>query len=517
MSKKSLRNLFILILYVSLTTNMSAQESYVLGKAENLGEKINSSCYDYRPKLTADGKNLYFSRIICSDDKTLAFEGILFHSEQAPNGEWKKAEPVSADFNTLQYSPYLYSVSPDNNQLLLTLKDEQKGTRILCKVYRTKTGWSKPDTIDLGIRLPEINSTFSLSDNGRIIVFSYAPPKKTALFQGGKDLYVSFLSETGHWSKPKNLGKTINTPYIDLNPFLASDNKTLYFSSKQTDTYGQNDIYMSRRRDESWQNWTAPLNLGNEINDENWNDGFFIPAIGDYAYFNSEKNTLGQGDIFRIKIKEKIKPEKVVLVQSKVLDKLGNPLGDAIIHYENLETGKIIGTAYSDPNTGKFQISLPYGYKYGIYAEAKAGEYAVTSNLNLTGDSSQIIVKDSLKMLPIEKGETIRLNNIFFATAKSNLNKESYAELNRLLKILMSNPKLKIRIEGHTDNKGKSEFNLALSKSRALAVYNYLKINGVNAKQLSIKAYGEEKPIATNDTDNGRKQNRRVEFTIIEN
>ncbi len=513
----TIKKLTLFIALIGVINNLAAQENYVIGKAENLGQKINSTCYDYRPKLTADGTQLYFSRIICMEDDVMRFEGLLFHAQALPNGNWSQAQPLKADFNTLDNSPYLYSVTPDNNQMLLTIKAKKEGLRLLVKALRTQKGWKIVDTIDLGFDIPEINSTFSLSDNGRILIFSYEPEKKDPDFKGGKDIYVSFLKKNNRWTKPKNLGSQINTPYIDLNPFLASDNKTLYFSSKRADSYGQNDIYMSRRKDDTWQNWTEPLNLGEEINDKNWNDGFFIPAIGDYAYFNSEENSIGQGDIFRVKIKEKIKPEKVVLVQSQVLDKLGNPLGGALIHYENLETGEIVGTAYSDPKTGKFQISLPYGYKYGIYAEAKEGQYAVTSNLNLTGDSGRIIVKDSLKMLPIEKGETIRLNNIFFATGKSSLNKESFAELNRLADILLKNNKLKIRIDGHTDDKGNDQMNYTLSKNRAMAVYNYLVEKGVNKNQLSIKAFGESKPISDNSSQEGRKQNRRVEFTIIEN
>jgi len=503
-------------LFMGVVGLQAFSQNYVIGKSENLGPKINSKCYDYRPKLTADGQNLYFSRIICMEDEVMQFEGLLMHSKALANGDWDEATVVHADFNTLQNSPYLYSVTPDNNQMLLTLKAKKEGTRVLCKALRTEKGWEIKDTIDLGFEIPAINSTFCLSDNGRILLFSYVPEKKDPLFKGGKDLYVSFLQTNNKWTKPKNLGDRINTPNIDLNPFLASDNKTLYFCSKREDSYGQNDIYMSRRKDESWQNWTEPLNLGEQINDENWNDGFFIPAIGDYAYFNSENNSIGQGDIFRVKIKEKIKPEKVVLVQSKVLDKIGNPLGGALVHYENLETGEIVGTAYSDPKTGEFQISLPFGYKYGIYAEAKAGEYAVTSNLDLSGDSSQIIVKDSLKMQAIEKGATILLNNIFFATNKSTLNKESYAELNRLAEILKKNKDLKIRIEGHTDDVGNDETNMKLSKARALAVYQYLISKTVKKEQLTVKAFGETKPLKDNSTEEGRRQNRRVEFTILE-
>ncbi|MCK5536754.1 MAG: OmpA family protein [Bacteroidales bacterium] len=501
--------IFFVLLFA--LNNINAQT-----KVDNLGKNINSSCYDYRPKLTADGQNLYFTRLICMDEETMADEGLLFYSQLNSDSTWTKAMPLEAEFNKLEFSPYLYSVSPDNNQILLTLKDSYNNLRYLCKVYRTADGWSKPDTIDLGIILPELNSTFALSDNGRIIIFSYESVEKNREFYGGKDLYVSFLDKDEKWSKPRNLGSKINTQYIDLNPFLASDNRTLYFSSKQKKTYGQNDIYMSKRLDNTWINWSEPVNVGSSINDENWNDGFFIPIVGDFAYFNSERSGFGQGDIFRVEISDDIKPDKVVLVQSVLVDKMNMPIGEAKVYYENLATGEIVGTAFSHPKTGEFQISLPLGIKYGIYAEVE-GQYAVTSFLDLKSDSSLLIVKDSLRLIPIEKGETIRLNNIFFSSNSSVLSVESYSELKRLVRVLKSNPNLKIRIEGHTDNAGSDDFNLELSGKRAQSVASFLLSKGAQNKQLDVKAYGETLPVADNSTEIGKKHNRRVEFTVLDN
>jgi OmpA-OmpF porin, OOP family len=114
----------------------------------------------------------------------------------------------------------------------------------------------------------------------------------------------------------------------------------------------------------------------------------------------------------------------------------------------------------------------------------------------------------------LEVGEIVRLDNILFETGKSELLPGSHVELNRLADLLKENPTMEIRISGHTDNKGKPEKNLQLSEQRARAVYDYLV--GKNVKnRVEYKGYGSSKPIAPNDTDEGRKLNRRVEFEVL--
>src|SRR5690606_40006543 len=115
--------------------------------------------------------------------------------------------------------------------------------------------------------------------------------------QGDKDLYVSFMQADGFWSEPRNIGKVVNTAAYEGSPFIAADGKTLYFTTTGKSGYGDGDIFMTKRLDDTWLNWSEPVNLGPEINTEQW-DGFFtVPASGDYAYFSSTENSLGQEDI----------------------------------------------------------------------------------------------------------------------------------------------------------------------------------------------------------------------------
>ncbi len=118
-------------------------------------------------------------------------------------------------------------------------------------------------------------------------------------------------------------------------------------------------------------------------------------------------------------------------------------------------------------------------------------------------------------LVPLETGEVVRMNNIFFETAKADLRRESSTELDRVVKLLRDNPRMQILIGGHTDSVGSAVFNKQLSQSRAQAVATYLIGKGISAKRLRVKGYGDSKPVASNETDAGRQQNRRVEFTIL--
>ena len=120
---------------------------------------------------------------------------------------------------------------------------------------------------------------------------------------------------------------------------------------------------------------------------------------------------------------------------------------------------------------------------------------------------------------PVAEAPTAKpviLKNVFFETASAALRPESTIELNRLKALLEDNPALKIRINGHTDNVGSEEDNLQLSENRAKAVYTYLIGHGIDAERLRYKGFGESNPVATNDTPEGRQENRRTEFEVMQ-
>jgi outer membrane protein OmpA-like peptidoglycan-associated protein len=271
---------------------------------------------------------------------------------------------------------------------------------------------------------------------------------------------------------------------------------------------------MTKRLDDSWTKWSEPKNLGKPLNSEGIDAYYSVPADGEYAYFVSSVNTNGENDIFKIKLPSQIKPEPVVIIKGYVLNsKTKEPLNTKI-QYEDLETGQIMGFAQTNPKTGFYEITLPLNKKYAFFAD-KEGFYSVRDNLDLTEVQSFQEVERDLYLTPIEVGQTVQLNNVFFNQGKATLLSSSYPELDKLARMLKDNPNIEIQLEGHTDNVGDPDLNLKLSEERVIAVKSYLVLNGVSELRITGRGYGGEKPIASNDQEFTRRLNRRVEFKIL--
>jgi len=315
-----------------------------------------------------------------------------------------------------------------------------------------------------------------------------------------------------------NLGAIVNTMAEESAPFLAIDDKTLYFSSKGFSGFGGSDIYVSKRLDDTWTNWSAPENMGKAINSPQEDVFFNIPANSEYAYYSrgiTDDNT----DIFSVKLPIIQAPEPSVSVAGKLVDsQTGKAIGAKII-YERLPDGKDMGINQSDPITGEFALKLPIGELYSIRAEAK-DFISESQNLDLRNEKEGTTKRIEFKLrpinvVPIATNSVMRLNSIFFDFAKAVLKPESFPELERVVKMLIDAPAMVIEVAGHTDNFGKDVYNQYLSELRAIAVQKFLISKGIEAKRISAVGYGEAKPIVSNDDEKGgREINRRVEFKI---
>jgi outer membrane protein OmpA-like peptidoglycan-associated protein len=338
--------------------------------------------------------------------------------------------------------------------------------------------------------------------------------------RGDRDLYVTFMKEDSVWTEPLNLGRTINTVAEESAPFLAVDDKSLYFSSKGFSGFGGNDIYISKRLDDTWTNWSEPENLGPTINSAQEDLFFNIPANSDYAYYSrgvSENNT----DIFRVGLPIIKSPEPWVTVTGKLLDsKTEEPLAAKII-YERLPDGKDLGISQSEPKTGEYEILLPGGHLYGVRAEAK--DYlSETQTLDLRDITSDTKITNKnftlkpIQVVPIEQDAVMRLNTIFFDFGKAVLKPEAFPELERVVQVMSERPDMHIEIAGHTDNVGSEQMNQKLSERRALAVKKFMLSKGIDVSRITAVGYGEKLPIVSNDDEkDGREINRRVEIKIV--
>ncbi len=477
-------------------------------KHENLGANVNTIYDDRTPIISPDGKTIFYCREPDGSSKS-----DIYYSKIDANGKWQKAETFGFPLNNKE-SNSVQSVSADNNVMYLLHKYNSDGTfkgNGLSYTTRTADGWAVPKDVEIKnlVNLhPYQLHTFSADSKYMLHAI------QTKDSYGDADIYVSFKNDDGSYTEPMNLGSAVNTYGSETTPFLASDNRTMYFSSNGYEGYGNNDIFVTRRLDDTWKNWSEPQNLGPEVNTDSWDAYFTLPASGEEAYMVTTANSIGKTDIVKIKLSEQARPKPVVLVSGEVLNKKTNEPLSAAIKYFDLQTNEDAGGAISNPSTGDYNIILQAGKKYGFRAE-KDKFYAVNDMLDLTNLTEYKEIRKDLFLVPIEVGQSIRLNNVFFDFNKADLKPESFSELDRLAQFLKLNPTMEIELGGHTDNVGTDEYNNKLSQQRTESVLNYLVSKGTDKTKLKARGYGKSKPIAGNDTEEGKSTNRRVEFTII--
>jgi outer membrane protein OmpA-like peptidoglycan-associated protein len=484
----------------------------------NIGPCANTKYTEVRPMLSADGKLLYFARQNSPDNAGGRDDGQdvwVCRLKNEKTQEWEDAKNLSKPIN--QPGPNgVASVSADGNALLLINKYQSNGAMTpdgASMSTRNKVGgWTFPKPINIldWYNKDKEQVDFYMANSGKTLLI--AAEREGSV--GGQDLYVSFLQQFGIWSKPLNIGKSVNTKGAEFAPFLASDDKTLYFASDGRGGYGKTDIFMTKRLDSTWTSWSTPKNLGANINSKGRDEYYTVSAQGKYAYLISDRTGVEKSrDIYRIQLEPEFRPEPVILVTGRVLDQNTNKPVAARVRYESLVTGEELGTAITNPEDGTYTIVLPAGVSYGYMAESD-GYLAVNENLDATQVNEYTIKQQDLYMVPFEVGQTIKLNNIFFEQSRFFLQKASYLELGRLAKLLKDYPTVEIILEGHTDGVGDAKLNLQLSLDRVNEVKRYLASKGINKARIATMGYGGQRPVASNAEEETRKLNRRVEFKI---
>ncbi len=506
---------------------------------EKMSENINSEYQETRPIVAPDGKTLYFSRANHPENQGgEEDENDIWYSElNAESGEWEPSKNMGEPLNT-KGPNYISSITPDGNALTVILGNEytsggnmRPGVSVSTK---TSDGWSKPQSLNIiNAYIDSKDGNYFLANNRKVLIM--AIDRYDAY--GGKDLYVSFLQRDNKWTEPLNLGNDINSAHTESAPYLAADNETLYFSSKGYSGYGGNDVYISRRLDETWTNWTEPENLGPDINSEGDDVFFNIPPSGQYAYY-SKSTEEGTGDIYKIAMPIFYQPAPVVSISGTVVDAETNEPVFAKISYNLLPENTNVGFTMADSVTGEYEMLLPAGSAYDYKAEAE-GYRSITEHVDLL---DEIDFREIERMISMTKGyddtlvaivesaddERIEMfisgeqRNLILGSAvlfdfdSDYLNESSFPVLDKIIGLLEENTRVKLTIAGHTDSSGPDKYNLSLSNRRANSVLKYFTDKGLRRARFEVVGYGELQPIATNDTREGRHRNRRVEFSVQE-
>lgn len=478
--------------------------------AEHLGTQVNSSSDEVTPVISPDGKTLYFDRKKHPLNTGPAKNDDIWYSELDYKFEWTPAKNIGPPLNNDNHN-FLCSISSDGNRVLLgnNYNNKNSGQPGISISYKDENGWGTPQDlmIDNFTNKNEYNE-FCMSADGNVLMMSI----ETDASFGLKDIYVSFQRKENIWSEPINIGNIINTAGNEMSPYLAADNITMYFSSNGWPGYGGQDIFITKRLDNTWLNWSEPVNLGSVINTNGWDAYYTVDAGGTFAYFTSNISSGSDLDIYRIRLPDSIKPEPVLLFHGNIFDKSTEKQINSKIYYNAIDNMGGSGSSYTTMHS-EFGMYLLRGSKYLVYVSAD-GYYDQTAELDLTGAQSLLELRNDFYLIPKKQGTIIELNNIEFNANSSVLNTVSYSELYKVIEFMQNNPTLQIEIRGHTNGLCEENFCNALSERRAQAVAKYIIEQGISADRITYAGYGKKIPIADNDTPEGRQKNQRVEFMI---
>ena len=500
------------ILFVCVFSNLNAQ-------LENMGPLINSGYDEISPYITPDGSKIFFIRENHPQNTRIGDTQDNWWCTLENDSVTTPTKHLGFPFNTTGFNSIGFQSADGQLRIIKGVYDKYVQYKGKGFSYCTleKDGWSNPKKLNV--------KDYAKMTKGKYVTMCVTPSANVMLLSFSEiagnehsELYISKRINDEKWSRPQKIKGTLNG---DFAPFVAADNKTMYFSSYARGGFGDADIFMMKRLDETWLNWSEPVNLGDKINTKNWDAYFKVSPTGRYAFMVSSIG--GNSDLYRLPLfaKEKeeaviaavAKPDPVIIIEGVVKDAETGKTLQTTLEYTNITINQLEGIGRSSTIDGSYKVILPYGSNYSINAKL-AGYYAENLNLDLSEVGEFEVIKKDILMKPIKAEAVIRLNNIFFETAKSVLLPTSESELDGLIAILNENSGMKIEIRGHTDNVGSDALNQTLSEDRAKSVVDYLVSKGISASRLVYKGYGKTAPETTNETEEGRALNRRVEFKI---
>ncbi|MGB0525817.1 MAG: OmpA family protein [Flammeovirgaceae bacterium] len=474
-----------------------------------LDDSVNKFKHQFFPVLTADQQTMMFTALNANKNED------IYECVRLEDGSWSAPRFIK-ELNT-PYNEGTCSISADGKTIIFTSceggerKRQNYGSCDLFISKKVGGVWSPPRNMGSAINTKYWESQPAISADGRKLYFSSNRPGG----KGGRDIWVSELDSRDKWTRPRNM-QLLNTPGQEFSPFIHVNDLTLFFSSDGHGGYGRLDLFRSDR--DSLGYWTKPKNLGFPINNHGDQVALFITADGTKGYYSDgimENNIRVKDVINEFDIPIELKIEKASdVVQGVVYDSKTKEKLEAKIDLIDLASEKVISSVNSDLKNGDYLITLASGAEYALYVN-KEGYLFKSLSFNYKEKTEAQVIELDIYLDPIEKGKTVTLNNIFFEFGSYDLADKSKTELNKLVKFMKENPETKIEIGAHTDNVGSDESNQQLSLKRADSVVSFLKKKGVPEANVISYGYGESKPIASNDTDEGRAKNRRIEFKVL--
>ena len=490
---------------------------------------LNTRWDEYLAALTPDGSSIYFTRRSKKKNKydgpgaqlrsVEEFSSALSTGEHQGMPAFEEGTALEAPFNT-QYNEGGPSITADNRFMVFTICERNPKTGAQnCDLYYTTYEygvWNGIRPMPEGINRPESwESQPSISPNGDILYFT--SDRKGGY--GGLDLYRSTKDANGNWGVPENLGAAVNTKKNEKSPFIHPDSESLYFASDGHPGMGGYDLFKIQIAQGSAQ-WGKPMNLGYPINTGSDEIGMMVTLDGQKAYFASNKINQSNGwDIYFFDLYEAVQPEEVVLVRGQLkIDQFASD-EDPKVLLKNSVTGESQQLQLShDDNSFTAVVKKEEAQQVLVQVEAKKAAFSaaplrLSPNFEDEGLHKNEVYID-LEHKDLESGEAYPIPHILFETASDRLDAQSELLIASFAEYLLVAPSLSVQIQGHTDNVGDAGANLDLSQRRAKRVAQTIIDLGVSSSRITYRGYGEKRPVASNDSEAGRAQNRRTVFVV---
>lgn len=474
-----------------------------------LASFINTSFDESVDCISPDGAQIYFSREERLEDPPTLHRDVWV-TKLTKDG-WSVPSKLGPTINT-ESNDFAIAITEDMNTLFLQGRYGAYGRETDGVSYSMNSGsaWTSPvnmrieDDVNLGT---VINS--HLSPDGRVMISS----RQTSDTYGGNDLYVSFRVGNDSWSKPVNLGRVVNTHGMEMGPFIAGDNETMFFSSNGHPGYGGRDLFITRRLDSTWLKWSVPENLGPSFNGPSHETFIQVPAHGDSAYY-SVRSSGGIGDdIVALSMPKGAQPKATYTIIGEVIDGETNEPVSSEVTFLLMPSERFEASGKNDSVTGKFSVDVATASLYQVRVTVPGfkpyrGSVDARGMPRYTKMTTRIVLER--EDVPLRKDTSY----VQFAFGKADVEPVSFPSLDALASYMRKSRKSKLVLQGHADEIGTPQANQLLSMDRANAILAHLTAAGIDPSRVTVVGFGESKPRASNTTEEGRAQNRRVDMIL---
>ncbi|MFW5762454.1 MAG: hypothetical protein ACOCXH_15885, partial [Cyclobacteriaceae bacterium] len=379
---------------------------------KNMGQPVNTPETEYNAVVSADETIMAFTRLH-PDERGSGdmVEEIFISNKGVKDTRWNS--PVKVFFET-RFNVGTAGMTPDGETMLVFIGG-LNNTGNLYSVKKTKNGWSSPITMGNHVNSNYLETTASITPDGKVIYFASNRPGG----YGGLDIYKVEKDQSGNWGYAKNLGPEVNTARDEDAPFIHPDMKTLFFASEGHNSMGGKDIFKTQL---IGNKFTEPQNMGFPINTTTDDNYFTLTADGSKGYISSDRlGGEGGQDIYSFDMPEDEANIPLTLIKGRILDEeTGKPVPTKIKVIDN-SSSKIIDYVYNpNPETGNYLIIFPPGKNYDMIIESEK-YMPYTININIPNQTYfyelyQEVTLRAIKQFDVVVGQEISVKNVFYDT-----------------------------------------------------------------------------------------------------